>query len=1629
MFHGRRSHGLHSIRVRIPKRLGTLALTALLILATLLMIAPGTADLFDILTSDGATHTHGESGPTSPGPDLNASSADISLADTIPNTGQTVSFTLKVRNTGDAHAINVTVEFYDGDSSGTLIKDFFVANASSGSTTSLSGNWVTSFGAHTLTMYLDTDGNVSEDSEANNNAAITVNVMPDLTIAPSDIILNKDPVREFDTVQLTVRLRNLGGVKANNARVIVYLDKEDDSDAEILNKTVTVMGESSATVQESVTFTMGSHILYAVADPSDTIGESDDTNNKANRTISVQGVPNASLDHGAFLFSTNLAGTITITADVFGGGNATASGYKVGFYDGNPASGGTLIGSQSIPDVPVGGRQTATQAWSASAGLHRIYVRLENVDPLDATNDNILYRDFFVRARLMAQAGVDQVANPGVDVTFDGSDSYAIGGSITNYTWDFGDSSVGYGATLQHNFTNTGSTVKLYTVTLTIKDGSSNTATDTVRIYVNNATAIEPTAAAGTAPSGQTGESLDFNGSQSQVNITSFNWDFGDGSTGSGATPSHTYWDDGTYNVSLVVIDNMSAADADTIVVTVSNRLPIAQQISDIKTDVGVTVNLLVLAYDPDGYIASYLWDFGDGTTSALRSPGHSWSADGMHQVTVNVTDDDGAVVSITFSVDVTNVVPAVYFTAPSNVREGDTVRVDARGTVEPGGDITSYEWDWDSDGTVDNRTGPVVNFIYWKPGTYNISLTVSDSEGSSNSTNRTVEVSNVLPTASGRAEPMTAAEGTNVSFNASNSREPGNNITEYSWDWEQDGIYDVNTTEPIVVHVFTKVTPGYRRVTLRVTDEDNTNRTTTAWYRVTNAPPLVLESTSTGPEGENVSVTVNVEEPGDDIASYTWDWDLDYRPDAFTDVPYANHTWWKAGTYDVWVNTTDIDGTWGAGLVKVIITDVAPKPRVEDGQAVEGTPEPFTVEMTGTESNISLYSFDLDDDGIYEINSTTATTPLTFTETGEARCRVRTIDTDGTEGIALFDVFVSDVAPTVTSDALLLGEEGRPMLVTVIAYEPGMDIVSYEFDWDSDNAPDVTTTEPMASHIYTSPGLKTITVTVYDIDGSSGSAELLAIVTNAPPVADAGTPPIADEGVPLSLSAGNSSEPGDDIVLYEWDYDGDGEYDLRTASPDHMYAWDAPGTYSLRLRVMDADGTFSVDTVPVQVRDVTPTADLMVTIMPEDQPSLLDASASYDAGGIELYKWSITSVFTSFSTVTKEPVLEFTFSWKLEFQVTLTVFDGDGEDRNATVMTTIPLASIKTLPPTADWELPSNPEEAEMVPFSAWASDPFPGGANQTFQFRWQFGDGILRTGEMVHHSFNKAKSVPYEVILTVEDEDGDVTILRGNVTVRNLPPFIEPVAPIVLGQGEEGFTEITARDLTTDNLMTQLDPTAPDWVQLDGFKLIASPSRDVDAGTYLVPVHVYDSLNLSTVANVPVIVTARELEVGIGWGAFLGVLIPLLIVFLILAIIIATRWRPSGRPSDDIPSLEEEASEYEKFFKESSKPVRPVRKVEPEKVSVDVDEEPEAPEEPTPVSPTPAYMEEREEEEEKEPPIPSWMRPAEAEEAIEVEEHEVPSPPPAPPAWDAPREEPSRYKFRQQPGGRKFRGAGPPR
>ncbi|WP_276606842.1 PKD domain-containing protein [Nakamurella flava] len=245
--------------------------------------------------------------------------------------------------------------------------------------------------------------------------------------------------------------------------------------------------------------------------------------------------------------------------------------------------------------------------------------------------------------------------------------------------------------------------------------------------------------------------SVDGSGSSdSDGSVKSWAWSFGDGGSGSGATASHTYAGAGTYTVSLTVTDDKGLTGVSSQQVTVTAPPPNAPPVAAFDvTSAGLTATVDGTgSSDSDGSVKSYEWSFGDGGSDSGATAVHTYGSAGSYQVTLKVTDDDGASSSVSKSVTVTapppvNKAPVAAFTETVS---GLAASFDGGSSSDADGSVSAWAWDF---GDNSAETGRTASHTYGAAGTYQVSLTVTDNQGATNTVTRSVTVSNpATPTA-----------------------------------------------------------------------------------------------------------------------------------------------------------------------------------------------------------------------------------------------------------------------------------------------------------------------------------------------------------------------------------------------------------------------------------------------------------------------------------------------------------------------------------------------------------------------------------------------------------------------------------------------------------------------------------------------------------------------------------------------------------------------------------------------------------------------------------------------------------------------------------------------------------------
>jgi len=286
------------------------------------------------------------------------------------------------------------------------------------------------------------------------------------------------------------------------------------------------------------------------------------------------------------------------------------------------------------------------------------------------------------------------------------------GGSTGNYSWSTGLS--GSNANTDTLFSLQNDTC----IVITISDSTGFGCSDTVCIQVidlTNSVSLTP------GCSGQ----MTF-ADTSGFTYASYLWNFGNGSTSTQSNPTHTYANFGSYTGSLHITGPSGCQDSIQFPVQVIDADPSAN--FSLPTTCGLINTFLDLSTTPSGpgQITGWLWNFGDGNTSASQNPTHTYAQPGVWQVSLTVTATNGC--TETFSLPFTNrAFPVAQFLSPTTCAQ-NVVQFSDASTV-PLSQIAQWEWDFGLNGAAASGTA-TPTFVYPNEGTYLVTLVVTSVEG-----------------------------------------------------------------------------------------------------------------------------------------------------------------------------------------------------------------------------------------------------------------------------------------------------------------------------------------------------------------------------------------------------------------------------------------------------------------------------------------------------------------------------------------------------------------------------------------------------------------------------------------------------------------------------------------------------------------------------------------------------------------------------------------------------------------------------------------------------------------------------------------------------------------------------------
>jgi PKD repeat protein len=296
----------------------------------------------------------------------------------------------------------------------------------------------------------------------------------------------------------------------------------------------------------------------------------------------------------------------------------------------------------------------------------------------------------------------------------------------------------------------------------------------------------------------------------------------------------------------------------------------------------------------PGSSIASYTWDFGDGSTpSTTTSPttSYAYAAAGTYTITLTVTNAQGA--TATSSQQVTAVAPSGPVAAFTSSCTGLSCSFDGSSSSSPGSSITGYAWDF-GDGDTATTVKPTETFP--AAGTYTVSLTVT------NALNQTGSITKQVTVAPGPVAAFSLSCSTmSCSFDGSASSSSGSTISTYAWNFG-DGSSGVSG--PSATTNYTYAAAGSYTVTLTVTDA--LGNTASISHQVSVAPAPTASFVASCNQMTCSMDGTGSTAPGSSIASYAWTFgDGNAGSGATTSDTYAS-----SGVYTVTLTVTNALGS-----------------------------------------------------------------------------------------------------------------------------------------------------------------------------------------------------------------------------------------------------------------------------------------------------------------------------------------------------------------------------------------------------------------------------------------------------------------------------------------------------------------------------------------------------------------------------------------------------------------------------------------------------------------------------------------------------------------------------------------------
>jgi uncharacterized delta-60 repeat protein len=851
----------------------------------------------------------------------------------------------------------------------------------------------------------------------------------------------------------------------------------------------------------------------------------------------------------------------------------------------------------------------------------------------------------------------------------------------------------------------------------------------------------------------------------------------------------------------LEVIDNQNRTSFATANIQITEVNPAIYPGGDTNMNEGGTLSRTGSFTDPGPDTWSATVDYGDGSgTQPLNlnadktfNLSHTYGDEGKFKVSVTIWDDHGNGTLAYFYVTVTDITPQVQPGGNTTIHDGG-IYTSAGSFTDAGPDTWTATVDYgDGSGaqplTLNSDKSFNLSHRYTEEGTYTVIVTVTDDDGTAGTGTLSVTVDDPIPVVNA---------GSDTTIHEGGSYAGSGSFSDASADtWTATVDYgDGSGNQPLTLLAnqtfslnHTYADEGSYSVTVTVTDDDGTAGIGTFVVTVDNPAPVVTAGGDTVIyDGDSLYRGGSFSDPGAD----TWTATVDYGDGAgaqpltlnanktFT----LNHAYTEEGTYTVTVVVADDDGVSGTATFHVTVNDPVPSVTLgsdltlNEGDAFsesayfrDSSPDTWTATVDyGEGAGPQPLSLNSDQSfGLYHI----------YKEEGSYTVTVVVTDDDGTSGTASFNVTVKDVTPTITAGGNLTLNEGDGFGRNGYFSDPSGDTWTGTVNYGDGSGNQSLTLNADKTfnigHVYRDEGSYTVTVTVTDDEGVSGTGTFTVTANNVVPTVSAGGNTTINEGDTLSR-AGSFTDPGADTWTGTVNYgDGSGKQSLtlnanKTFSLNHTYTDN--GSFTVLVTVTDDDGASGSASFTVTANNVAPTASLGNNgPVGENSPVTVSftnpfdpSSADTQAGFHYSFALSAAQLAGSYAAATDGASKAFIFPDGPAAPVVFgRIFDKD--NGYTTYQTTV---TVNNVPPTAAVTGPTASVRGQPVPYTFTAQDPSPNDQAAGFTYAIAWGDGTSTNANgpgSISASHVYTASGSYTIQVWATDKDGGKSAQPGTL------------------------------------------------------------------------------------------------------------------------------------------------------------------------------------------------------------------------------------------------------------------------